>query len=65
MLNSESESCYYDLTSKIGITESSDKLFLADTRLTRIIVGFRRQYTSPSIFANYILTWVNLKIKEH
>ena len=49
MLNSESESCFYVLTSKIGITESSDKLSFADTRLTRIIVGFRRQYTCPSI----------------
>ena len=49
MLNPESESCFYVLTSKIGITESSDKLFFADTRLTRITVGFRRQYTCPSI----------------
>lgn len=49
MLSSESESCFYILTSKIGITESSDKLFFADTRLTRISVGFRRQYTCPSI----------------
>ena len=49
MLNPESESCFYVLTSKIGITESSDKLFFADTRLTRISVGFRRQYTCPSI----------------
>ena len=49
MLNSESESCFYILTSKIGITESSTKQFFADTRLTRISVGFRRQYTCPSI----------------
>ena len=49
MLNPESESCFYVLTSKIGITESSDKLFFADTRVTRITVGFRRQCTCPSI----------------
>ena len=49
MLNPKSESCFYVLTSKIGITESSDKLFFANTRLTRITVGFRRQYTCPSI----------------
>ena len=49
MLNAESESCFYVLTSKIGITESSDKLFFADTRVTRITVGFRRQCTCPSI----------------
>ena len=49
MLNPESESCFYVLTSKIGITESSDKLFFADTRVTRITVGFRHQCTCPSI----------------
>ena len=49
MLNPASESCFYVLTSKIGITESSDKLFFADTRVTRITVGFRRQCTCPSI----------------
>ena len=49
MLNSESESCFYILTSKIDITESSAKQFFADTRLTRVSVGFRRQYTCPSI----------------
>ena len=49
MLNSESENCFYILTSKIDITESSAKQFFADTRLTRVSVGFRRQYTCPSI----------------
>ena len=49
MLNPESKSCFYVLTSKIGITESSDKLFFADTRVTCITVGFRRQCTCPSI----------------
>ena len=49
MLNSELESCFYVLTSNIGITQSPEKPFLAYARFACIHVGFGRQYTCPSI----------------